>query len=248
MSLTDVLSTGQFPPLSLQIIPLDRTPYADGSYGFRIDRFLSYSFQSSVVQPVQSFSFTFVYDEDIAFREYVTEGDIVQIQIGEGAAETLLATGIIETVDVDVDAHNEIVTVHGRNLLGLLDDQHLYRINGDTSSGKMTPAQVMDRMKLDTRFQKVRFQNIDLNAHFFATEVGESKLQAITRYLEPRNALIWQDPDGTVVLGKPNMLPLSTRDLSAEAAGLAMVVNKKRGVANCLSMRDRKSTRLNSSH
>jgi prophage tail gpP-like protein len=39
----------------------------------------------------------------------------------------------------------------------------------------------------------------------FATEPAESRLAALLRYLEPVNCLAWTNPNGTLMIGRPNM-------------------------------------------
>lgn len=195
---------GRFPPIELRIKPL-----ASPSDVVVLYNFLSYSFDSNMLIPVDTFSFTFAIPADVKiWSDNFREGDIAQLYAGG----QLLATGIIDSVDVEVDAdHGERITVTGRDLMGQLEDQDAVSLDSRTIFGEqMTIDQVFKYLQVNTRFPRLRKQQTaDIDAMrpapLFATSPGESKLAALSRYLEPLNCIAWCDPDGTLVIGRPNM-------------------------------------------
>lgn len=205
MSLKDQIEQfGRFPPIELRIKPLSGTSDVVCLYNF-----LSYSFDSNILIPVDTFSFTFAIPADVKiWSDCYREGDIAQLYAGG----LLLATGIIDSVDIEVDAdHGERITVTGRDLIGQLEDQDAVTLDSKTIfSAQMTIDQVFQYLKVNTRIPRLRKQQTaDIDAMrpapLFATSPGESKLAALCRYLEPLNCIAWSDPDGTLVIGRPNM-------------------------------------------
>lgn len=190
-------STGRLPPISIKITPLVGTP-------FYLDRFLNYDFTSSILIPVDSFSFDFVAPDDPRpFNQIVKEGDLVRIY-ANGVA---LSTGIIDQTDVEMDAdHGETVKIQGRNLLSQFEDQNAVDDkNAPIYAKEATIDQVFALLKNGTRLPALVKRNATSKAWLFATEPGESKMQALLRYLEPLNLLAWTDELGNLVVGKPNM-------------------------------------------
>lgn len=214
---------GRFPPVVLQVTPLDPTRLP-----IILKEFTEYTFNSSVLVPVDSFEFK--------MRNPTLKGSLLDF-VRDGDIATLLAndipicTGIIDSVNVLTSADGgEEVHINGRNLMAQLEDQSAVNDKALPIWGKnMSPEQVVNALVANTR---INFYRLQQNPSFpvlplFATEPGESKLSALMRYVEPLNMITWMDPDGTIVLGRP--------DMGSKSLG-AFVMDRDNRVSNCLSI------------
>lgn len=223
---------GQFPPISLQITPIDpsRSPIT-------LTTFTEYSFTNSVIVPIDSFNFSMRNPSDNgSLLDFVRDGDIATLM----ANGSPISTGIIDSVTIMTSAEaGEEVHISGRNLLSQLEDQSAVNDKALQIYSKVfTPAQVINTLITNTRINYYRLQdNPDIpKLPIFTTVPGESKLASLIRYLEPINMIVWMDPDGTVVLGKP--------DMGSDPDG-AFVMDKKNRYSNCLSIQaNYSSTRI----
>lgn len=189
---------GRLPPIELLIRTLG------GERLFELDRFLSYTFSSSVLIPVDTFSFNFVAPDDpLPFKKKVNEGDIA-ILSGAGIA---LSSGIIDTIAIETDEQfGEKVEVNGRDLMSYFEDQDAININDKPIwATKFTVRQTANELIKNTRIRGLVTQQAPQNAYLFATEPGESKLAALQRFLEPLNCIAWMRADGFLIIGRPNM-------------------------------------------
>ena len=213
---------GRYPQVQLQIQPIDPSRKT-----IMLSQFEEYSFQNSVIVPVDSFSFT-ARNPTLpgSLYSFIQDGDIAVLY----ANGQPVATGLIDSVNIGTDADGgETVKIQGRTLICQLEDQNAVNDVDDPIWGNsMLPADVINALILSTRINFYRLQQAPSStAMLFATEPGESKLSALTRYLEPLNCLAWMDPDGTVVVGRPDMgsAPLGT-----------FIMDRANRMANCLSM------------
>lgn len=223
-------STGRFPPVGLIVKPLD------GGKEINLTRFLSYNFTSSILIPVDTFNFSYVApDSPKATIEYIKDGDIVVLT----ANNQPLATGIIDNSDIEVDNEfGEKGELGGRDLLSQLEDNDAISLDSTPiyASGLSIEAAV-NKLLTNTRIRGVRLRGAPSGSKWLlATEPGESKLAALQRFLEPLNCLAWMDPDGYVVIGKPNM--------AQDPIG-RLILSKSKRKSNVLSMKAaRSSTRI----
>lgn len=190
---------GRFPPISLQVKPIDSSRPS-----VELTQFTEYSFQSSVIVPVSAFSFTVINPTfSGSLLDFVRDGDIAILK----ANGDPIATGIIDTVSIDTEAQSgETVHIQGRSFMAQLEDQSTVNDKDDPIWGNLlTIDQVVNALVLSTRINYYRLQAAPGGSFLFATEPGESKMSALMRYLEPLNLLAWMDPDGTLVVGKPDM-------------------------------------------
>lgn len=222
MSLQTTLDArGQFPDIVLQITSLET------GKTLGLSNFLDYSFDSSLLVPVDTFNFTFVAPDDpLPFTNYFNEGDICQLY----ANGDIIATGLIDMIDIETDAEfGEKVQISGRDLMGQLEDHDAISLDSKPIyANNYTVSQVYKALSKDTRMRGLRVQNAPAKAYIFATEPGESKLSALQRYMEPLNVVSWMDPDGTVVIGRPNM---------AQPPLQQWILNKEKRISNCLQMK-----------
>lgn len=212
---------GQFPQVSLQILPIDNSRKP-----IEVSQFEEYSFQSSVIVPVDQFSLTLRNPTlEGSLLDFVRDGDIALLK----ANGEVVATGLIDSVNVRTDQEGEVVLVQGRTLIGQLEDQSC--VNDQDQQIWFTNAtidQAVRALVTRTRIGAYRIQQ-GPNAPPLplATEPGENKMSALIRYLEPLNCLAWMDPDGTLVVGRPDMGSPPVGRLQMDR------VNRE---ANCISM------------
>lgn len=223
--------TGQFPGISIQTIPLDRSARVNQKYGVRIDTFLKYAFRSSIVVPVDAFSCEFAFPDDPRpVSSMIRSGDIVQVIAQADSGDQVLSTGIIDKVTTDVGPSGEFVRVTGRDLMGQLDGQTVFSVDGEgVWAERMTPAALFATLQIGTRIGALRLQGVKNFPYPLAMEAGENKLQVLLRYLEPLNALPWMDASGRLVIGRPNM----NTNLKADGN---FVMSKSRATSNVLHM------------
>jgi prophage tail gpP-like protein len=229
---------GRFPPVRLLVRPLTapagkaNISTATTSASVTLDRFLSYQFSSSVLIPVDSFSFSFVAPDGPPLYDVMKDGDLVQLT----ANGVTLATGIIDTVDIETDREaGEKGTLNGRDLMSQLEDQDA--ISMDSSAIWVEETSIPDgvlELCADTRITAP----LDLrsvpggNEWLLATEPGESKLAALQRFIEPFNILAWMRGDGKMIVGKPNM---------AQAPSGTIICSKGQRTSNVLSIKATRS-------
>lgn len=190
--------TGKFPIASVIITPLNGTP------SVRLDRFLSYTFSSSIMIPVDTFQFTFAAPDQIPFRQRVNEGDIVSLFYND----IMLSTGLIDQIDIQVDGQfGEQITITGRDLMGQLEDQDAVSLKeGMLYGGPFSVKAGVEKLIQNTKIQGVELTHgVPKSAQLLSTEAGETKLAALQRFLEPLNCVAWMAPNGKIRIGKPNM-------------------------------------------
>lgn len=209
--LLDLLAkTGRMPPLRLVIKPLEGSNIGSqlGSNAYVIDRFLSYNFSSSILIPVDNFSFAFVAPDGEPLPKVIKEGDIVQLS----ANDIPIATGLIDSTEVETEAdYGEKGSISGRDLLSQLEDQDAISFDSspiwaENCSIKTALAHLLANTRIPT--QNVELRNVTDTNGLLATEPGESKMSALQRFLESFNMLAWMGPTGKLIIGKPTM----TRD------------------------------------
>lgn len=213
--------TGRMPPVSLIIQPLS------GAKRITLDRFLTYRFTSSILVPVDTFDFNFVApDSETPLDDTIKDGDIVQVL----ASGEPLATGIIDITDVETDKEfGEKGSISGRDLMSQFEDHDAISIDDTPVWGNnMTVDQVVRKLSENTRISKYETQLAPKQPYLFATEPGESKLAALQRYLEPLNCLAWMGPNGSLIIGRPNM---------AQKSKGTIICSKTRRESNVISIK-----------
>lgn len=226
--------TGRFPSLSIDIYPLDYNTFTTGvvSQPVHVARFISYEFSSSIIIPVDTFKFTFCLPniKGSLYRE-VKEGDIVIIS----ANDKKLMRGYIESVDIEVTADGgEKVTVCGKDFLGYFEFQTAISIDDKpTYFEEITIKDVLSRLCHNTRIQEKDIViDYDPGKLAFGTEIGESKLAALQRCVDPINILFWMENEKLFV-GKP--------DFAAESSGL-IICNKEKRQSNVTNIRAKRES------
>lgn len=212
---------GRFPPVSLQIKPIDSKRPA-----VEFVQFEEYTFQNSILVPVDAFSFTL---RNPTFKgslyDFVKDGDIAILK----ANGKVIATGLIDSVNIGTDPDSgETVKITGRTLIAQLEDQSAINEKDKPIWGNLINIDsVVNTLATNTRINFYRLQQVPSSTFLFATEPGENKLSALLRFIEPLNCLVWMDGDGTLVVGRPNM--------GANPLG-SFVMDRENRESNCLSI------------
>lgn len=221
---SEIEQFGRFPPVELRIKRLEGGP---NGLTTTLRGFLSYKFESSLLTPVDSFTFTFAApDSMLSFRNYFQEGDIAQLYANDRA----LATGLIDSVSVEVDPEwGERISINGRDFMCQFEDQDAVNTASETFySANATVGTVFKALQQQTRIPGLRLQDAPTKPYLFATEAGETKLAALQRFMDPLNVVAWMDPDGKMVIGRPDMRQPSIQQL---------VMDKARKYSNVIGMR-----------
>jgi prophage tail gpP-like protein len=219
--------TGRFPPVFLVI-----TPLAEPKREVTLNLFLSYTFSSSVLIPVDTFSFQFTApNDDTPPVDIIKSGDIVRLE----ANNITLATGIIDTVDIETTRDGgEMVSLEGRDLMSQYEDNDAISIDDSPIwKNKYKISQVLTELNKSTRVNKFELQDAPEEGYLFATEPGETKLSALQRYLEPLNCIAWMTPDGKIKAGRPNM---------SQTPKGRLILSKSKRDSNVLSMKATRQT------
>ena len=177
-----------------------------GSDGPVIRTFNSYSFNRSVMTPASAFRFT-APGVDKNSRNAIRTGDLVHLWATNLKGVKLpVGTGIIDETDTHVlPAHVEYVLT-GRDMIGqLVDNAAVDAQNSivNTSQIKLDTllTSLLKNTRLPSSFIKQQLPN---GSVLFNTNPSETKINALDRYLEFTNCLIWAAPNGQVIIGRPN--------------------------------------------
>lgn len=191
--------TGKTPPVTLHIYTLE-----DLNKEIQVDKFLSYSFKSSVTTPVEAFSCEVYYNKTPGVRK-PAEGDVFVLR----ANGIPVSTGIIDQLDMETEPKTGTkLSIQGRNLLGQWEDQDSVSLDSKIIYGnKYTVDQIVTALAQNTRINPS-----NLVKHFApklgylaATQPGESKLSSMQRYCEALDIHFWMLGDGSLKVGRPNM-------------------------------------------
>jgi prophage tail gpP-like protein len=205
-----IQKNGKAPLVSLHIKPLGK-----GRKQFVLTQFLNYNFTASVLIPVDAFSFTFAMPQTPGpINSYIQEGDIAELYAGE----KIICTGIVDVVDIETTLEGgDVVTIMGRNLLGQLEDQSTVNAQDKPMWGNNVPlATAAGSVIQHTRIRGLVTQQAPAGSFLFATEPGESKLTALSRFVEPLNCIIFGDSVGNLVVGRPNMGQAASGDVTCD--------------------------------
>lgn len=190
--------SGQSPPMAIIIKPLN------GSKELILDRFLSYKFSSSILIPVDTFSFEYSAPDAPPLTDFIQDGDIASLM----ANGVQLSTGIIDTTETETDDDGEVSRLSGRDMMGQLEDQGAVTLTSTPIFANSISLQNgVKRICQDTKITKFDFRDLPRppTPPLLASDPGESKLAVLQRFLEPYNVVAWTGPSGQLIVGKPNM-------------------------------------------
>jgi len=245
IAVSQLQKKGRFQPMRVQV---QRYDSPNNSYEvYKTAAFKSYRFSQSMLVPVDAFSFSFQPPSkpdnpgSPAIDDLIREGDVVTVHQGDDTDDTMIATGIVDSIGLRSARESETFTINGRDLLGQFEDQDAVTFEDGSGKPKMEYGEnvslksVIRELAKQTRINgdNVRLQGIQDVRQLLAYSPGESKLSALLRFLEPLNALVWTESDGTIVCGKPNF---------AQPANLGQFfVRKKDGKSNVIYMQVNKN-------
>lgn len=181
-----------------------------------VGTFTSYEFDMNMLVPASAFRFTAngVSKED---RLAIRSGDTSMLYARnvEGR-EFRLATGFIDETEFHLTAKNKDYLLTGRDTLGqLIDNSAIDASNNIIHLAQASVASVANVLLQNTRMPKEVVQrNAPSGPLLFQTNPGETKINALQRYLEYTNCLVWALPDGRMAIGKPNMSQSSADTLA----------------------------------
>jgi prophage tail gpP-like protein len=191
---------GRFPPVELSIFTLE-SKLKEEIY---VDKFMSYSFQTSILVPVNSFSCEFYYKK-IKGKVKPKEGDLMVVR----ANGRPIFTGIIDQTDFETDGMSgSKPSIQGRDLLSQFEDQDAVSLDSRIIWGNAyTITQVIKALSAETRIDPSKIDKRDCpkKPYLFGTQPGESKLSALQRHCEALDIYFWMSGDGNLIIGKPNM-------------------------------------------
>lgn len=220
MSLADFLAkNGRFPPVQLIINPIDkdRKPIRFPIYTrgpLQTGGFTEYSYDSNILIPVDQFHFSFKPPEEKTLKQLIRDGDVSQII----ANNVICSTGIVDSTELDINAEKEVATIRGRDMLSQFEDQtSINEKDRPIWANSIALRSAVNSLCVNTRINpaNIIMQSAPKGSYFFPTEPGESKLTSILRFLEPLNCLIWTNPLGQIVVGRPNFNQQSSGDIYA---------------------------------
>ncbi len=216
---------GRLPAVKLEVQPLEGKPYT-------IERFISYNFNSNILIPVDTFTFTFKpappKSERETYDKLIKEGDLVQLTVAGKA----ISTGYVDSISIDTDNNGSRMTVFGRDLMGMLEDNDA--VNPDATimyAGSANILEVISVILKGCRIRNAQYRNVASDVHsLFATYPGESKLAALQRFMDPLNAIAWMSAGGEIIIGKPSFDAPPSGTIGIRQMGT-------RRMSNVLSMR-----------
>lgn len=201
----------------------------------KISTFTSYMFDRNILSPAAAFRFT-APGVDKSLRQSIRSGDIVSIYcFDEDEKKIPLATGFIDETDTHVTPRSIEYVLTGRDTLGqLVDNDSVDSSNARIYTTSLPLLEIAKLMVKNTRLDpNVIGQQIPNASFLLQTNPGETKATALQRYLEFANCLMWSDPAGRLIVGKPNFKKASSGKLILKSDSLSN---------NCLEVRVRRNT------
>lgn len=183
-----------------------------GTDGPVIRLFDSYSFNQNILTPASAFRFTAPgVDKDV--RNAVRSGDLVHLWATNSDGLKLpVATGIIDETDTHILPAKVSYVLTGRDLLAqLVDNAAVDAKNLIVNTEAISLYNLLASLLKNTRLpQSFLYQGLPNGKMLFQTNPGETKINALSRYLEFTNCLIWSDPSGQAIIGRPNFAQKSS--------------------------------------
>lgn len=183
-----------------------------------VKNFNSYNFDRNILTPASAFRFTAPGVEK-ADRMAIRSGDQIRLLITNRLEHTaVVAVGFIDETDTHVTPGSVEYVITGRDTIGQLVDNDAVDANNKIVlfdrigiNGLVTAALANTRMP-----QTYLSKQIDKNVSFaVASNLGETKINMLQRYLEFVNGLIWANNNGEAIVDKPNFsqTPLTGTEL-----------------------------------
>lgn len=189
-------------------IVMDSKPASNtnGAFNNSINTFNSYSFDRNILVPASAFRFT-APGLDKSVRMAMRSGDTVALYaVDDNNKKWPLATGFIDETDTHITPSNIEYVLTGRDTLGqLIDNASVDANNKIVNTENVELKTFMQTLLSNTRVpQGFVPQQLPNGKLLINTNIGETKINALQRYLEFMNCLVWTNAQGQVVIGKPN--------------------------------------------
>lgn len=168
--------------------------------------FDSYNFDRNILTPASALRFTAPgVDKDL--RLSIRSGDTIQLfAVNQNGDKLPIGTGFVDETDTHITPSSFDYVISGRDTLGqLVDNATVDAQNKIVNTTNATLEWVMQFLLQNTRIPKAFIrQQMPNGPILFSTNPGETKINTLQRYLEFTNCLVWTQPNGQVVIGKPN--------------------------------------------
>ena len=168
--------------------------------------FTSYSFAKNMLIPASPFRFT-APSVDKELRTAIRSGDLATLWVPcPDGVKRQIATGIIDETDTHIIPTQVDYVLSGRDMVGqLVDNSVIDAQNKIINTSNITIDTLLQMLIKNTRIpQEIMIQQIPNTKLLIATNPGETKINALQRYMDYTNCLIWANADGRMILGKPN--------------------------------------------
>lgn len=156
----------------------------------------NYAIESDIFTPADAFSFT-ASNMEGEMAGVINKGDLVKVLV-DGNPEMV---GHIDDVAYQTEPKDATVEYTGRDLFGFLVDcsaqpQSLKEQTLKTLAEKLTADWIIEwRVNNDVTLPRIKKMKI---------EPGENVLEVLQRFASKADMLVWLEPDGTGVIGKPD--------------------------------------------
>lgn len=202
-----------------------------------IKTFTSYSFERNIMTPSSGFRFSAPGVEK-ADRTAIRSSDVVNLYITNPFGFRIqVAAGFIDETDTHITAKSVDYLLSGRDFVGkLVDDDAVDKSNTIIYAASMPLLSALKQLMDHTRIKNVPVVNAGAPSGnlLIQTNVGETKMSAFSRYLDYCNCLIWTQPNGSIVVGKPNM--------HQRPSGKLILKESDPSQNNCLEARVKRNT------
>jgi prophage tail gpP-like protein len=207
--------------------------------GASIKTFDSYAFERNLLNPGAPFRLT-APGIDKSLRLSIRSGDTIQLFITNRAGTQIpIGTGFIDETDCHITPNRVEYVITGRDTLGqLIDNAAVDKNNKIIAIADLPLSQIFTTLIANTRIpQQPIFQQADSGTMLFQTNVGETKMNALQRYMEYTNTLLWTLPNGQAVIGKPNFVQASSGIITVDQnASNVLDCRVKRNINNAIRM------------
>lgn len=171
-----------------------------------LSTFSSYDFDRNILVPADAFRFT-APGIDKATRKAIRSGDMVELfAVREDGSKEQLATGFVDETDTHITPGNVEYLLNGRDTMGaLVDNAAVDAQNRVILVENIRIDDILLQLIQNTRIPaEILTQRIPNGQLLFQTNPGETKINALQRYLEFTNCLVWSNPNGQIIIGKPD--------------------------------------------
>ena len=173
----------------------------------KVENFNSYNFDRNILTPSSAFRFT-APGVNKSDRMAIRSGDQIRLLITNRLGhKAVVGVGFIDETDTHITPQSVEYVLTGRDTIGQLVDNDTVDANNKIILFERANIDVLVTSLLaNTRMiQTYRSKQIDKGVSFaVSTNLGETKINTLQRYLEFVNGLIWASNTGEAIVDKPN--------------------------------------------